>query len=108
MKPALFYALHNHYGSYRAVAVTSESKSSWRNQWHGRDLDRDNMPTHGRLTELIGRFDTEDQARSVVNEIKAIKADCAREREPLHTELRIITRKEKDRIDRALANAVKA
>jgi hypothetical protein len=68
MKPALFYSLAAH-GRTQIVAVTSIKRER---NWYGRAV-RDNMATHGTLSGLLGRFETEEAASAARDEIKAIR-----------------------------------
>jgi hypothetical protein len=72
MKPALYFGLRrgwNHGLGYRPVAVTSEKGS----RWYGRDLEY-NEATNGRLSELVGRFETEEVCKGKMQGVKDIHA----------------------------------
>lgn len=56
MKKALYYALRPSYQSFAVVAITREKSR----HWYGRTVE--GIGTHGRLSELTGRFDTAEAA----------------------------------------------
>lgn len=68
-RPALFYSIVNDLYHPKVVAVTTEKSR----QWHGRDC-RDDSGTHGRASELRGRFDTLEAAQTKVEAVKEIQA----------------------------------
>lgn len=72
MKSALFYALRNNIW-YSVIAVTSVKEHGYRKGWHGRYVV-DNTPTHGVERDLIGRFNSAEDAIAIKDEIAAIRA----------------------------------
>jgi hypothetical protein len=60
MKAPLYYAIRTGSLYNPVIAVTSEK----RHRWHGRDV-RDNMATHGVLSDIKGRFETREAAEAM-------------------------------------------
>lgn len=72
LKPALYYAFRNGWYKglgYRPVAVTSTNTR----HWHGRECG-ENTPVHGRLSDLKGRFPSEEAAMAALDGLRAIDA----------------------------------
>jgi hypothetical protein len=67
MKKPLYYAIRTGALYNPVIAVTSEKG----HRWHGRE-ERTNMPTHGVLSDLSGRFETAGAAelkRAAIGEV---------------------------------------
>lgn len=75
MRKALFYAIKPGLYGPRIIAVTTERGGRW---W-GRDT-RDDLGTHGRASDIKGRFDTEEQATAVRDQVQRIHDHFRNER----------------------------
>lgn len=61
MKDALYCSIRSSYsGIYQIVEVTSERGG----RWYGRDASC--LPTNGAIRDLVGKFDTIEEARAIV------------------------------------------
>lgn len=70
-KPALYYAVRKAL-YHPVVAVTTEKPSRLHGKkWHGRYVS-DNTPTHGDVSDLRGRFKTQEQAEKHVAAIREV------------------------------------
>lgn len=86
MRPALFYAIKPG-GTWgpRIIAVTTERGSHW---W-GRDT-KDDLGTHGRSSDIKGRFETIEAAVEVRDRVQRIHDHFRNERrkmDAMHTRL---------------------
>jgi hypothetical protein len=78
-KPTLFYTLKRNWyaGGFEIMRVTSERKRWTDNaptHYYG---SQDSGPTHCRADQCTGRFDTEQEARAVVDRVKRVREQHA-------------------------------
>lgn len=81
-KPALFYTLKRGWytGGFDVMRVTTERVNKWTGEpkhFYGSSEGDGGMNTHCRADQCTGRFDTEEQARAVVDRVKRVREQHA-------------------------------
>ena len=99
MKPALFYAVRkNLYNT--VVAVTSEKPSRHGcTKWAGRDVKYTEV-THGTSDQIIGRFETQEQAEALRTKIGLLGQQYDQLRKPHQDAISRLHREEREALDR--------
>jgi hypothetical protein len=97
MKRALYYTIRVRSLGSPVVAVTTEKQ----HRWHGREV-RGDMPTHGVLDDLRGKFEHVEQAYAMQGRIREISGSYDAARKVLSTESSRLYTREREAVEALL------
>lgn len=99
MKPAMFYAIRVHTLTPYIVAVTSlQPRRFGKTHWYGRDT-RYTQATNGSMDDLRGRFESQEAAAAVLDQVIAIGVDFDAKRKVLNDQVSRLYRDERAAVD---------
>jgi hypothetical protein len=91
MKKALYYAIRTGSLYNPVVAITSEKGA----RWYGREVKND-MPTHGVLSDLSGKFDNVEDAIAMRDKVAALADSYDRVRKEAYKAAERLYRQERE------------
>ncbi len=93
MKPPLYYAIRTGALYNPIIAVTTEKT----HRWHGREV-RDNTITHGVLSDLSGRFDSQEAAEAMREQIGKVADHFDNARKVLSQQSNVLFKREREAV----------
>jgi hypothetical protein len=103
MKRALYYAIRTGSLYCPVIAVTSEKGRTpgLPDRWHGREV-RGDMPTHGKMSDLRGKFEHVEQAYAMQGRIRELADSYDAARKVLSTESSRLYAREREAVEALL------